>query len=317
MGYKLNLDIKNIKDANSVLIKLKRIRQKIWKKMMSQFSKDFNKTYRGKWLIHTLDNGNSFIFIPTKIAGFGAPHDDVGFDVLMTYDTSFTISHTKSMWKNTAPSTVAIAWNKIKLLTPKELKRLRAEVDYKLKYDSDIRTKSLEEFKTIVSIQRQLMITQEQKDQIKSELSKRSTTVDVDTNIVLHHANDDGPTEYKSIEVEMNINVDSNCSVYYEGENVQDIGTNYYLYFEDEAEFEANKKAAEEINEITDDNREGIIAIIADENDHFLFIHDKSIESDCSSASEFILDELDTSEIEFEESDGPDYEEYDPDDPRY
>jgi hypothetical protein len=152
MGYKLNLDIENIKDADSALIKLKRIRKKIWKKMMSQFSKDFNKTYRGKWLIHTLDNGNSFIFKPIKIAGFGAPHDDVGFDVLMTYVTSFTISHTNSMWRNTEPSTVAIAWNKIKLLKSKELKRLKTEVDYKLKYDTDIRTKSLEEFKTLVSI---------------------------------------------------------------------------------------------------------------------------------------------------------------------
>lgn len=164
------------------------------------------------------------------------------------------------------------------------------------------------------------MITQEQKDKIVSELIKHSTTVDVDTNIVLHYADDTGPTEYKSIEVEMNINIDDNGCIYYEGDNVQDIGTNYYLYFEDEPEFEANKKSAEEISEITDDNREGIIAIIADENDHFLFIHADSIESDCSKASEFILDRLDTSEIEFEESDEPDdieEREYDPDNPRY
>jgi len=164
------------------------------------------------------------------------------------------------------------------------------------------------------------MITQEQKDKIVSELIKHSTTVDVDTNIVLHYADDTGPTEYKSIEVEMNINIDDNGCIYYEGDNVQDIGTNYYLYFEGESEFEANKKSAEEISEITDDNREGIIAIIADENDHFLFIHADSIESDCKKTSEFILDRLDTSEIEFEESDEPDdieEREYDPDNPRY
>lgn len=82
----------------------------------------------------------------------------------------------------------------------------------------------------------------------------------------------------------------------------------FYIVFKDENNFEAEKTSAIENDPDGEKNYDWdkIIAIVSDGDEYCDVINESTLESDCNRISDYILDKLDPSDLEFEEPDPPD-----------
>lgn len=150
------------------------------------------------------------------------------------------------------------------------------------------------------------MITEELKKQVITAIESNSTETEVYSDECIHHADETGPDEYQCYDKEIKLEVDGDGCINYTGEYLKDLDSGFKVVFEGEEDFETERDYVIENSDQTLEDLVGIIAIISNEDGDSFFIHENKIEDDCREATNHILDELDTGELEFEEPDPPD-----------
>lgn len=146
---------------------------------------------------------------------------------------------------------------------------------------------------------------EELKNKIINLIENDSTEVEVYSNECIHRADETGPDEYASSDEDISLNINSDGTIDYIGDNINTVQSDYRIVFKDEETFKAEKEAAEDEGSLTLENCDGLIAIVT--NDYWYgFIYESTIEINCMDISNHILNDIDTSKIEFTESDPPD-----------